>query len=271
MQPVIIKSKRGNTATLYHGDCMEILPQLATPNDFSYPDQFGLPDKKLAVITDPPYEHPKMGGGQGCFGDSMRKIKGSELARLSTSFDIKDSARLWLALGAETFVCFCSNKQTRHLENHFEDDLEMNCTKLVWWKYNAIPAKNNTWWPNAEYIVHARQKGATFRDDPATNGGLPTEWFSRVIKAPMVSAEDGNGEGGGLHPTAKHVWMMQRFIEICTSPGDTVVDPFMGGGATGVAAMLSGRNFVGIELMPDYFETSRKKIGVAADQGGIWG
>lgn len=50
--------------------------------------------------------------------------------------------------------------------------------------------------------------------------------------------------------------MIERWVR----PGGTVLDLFMGSGTTGAACVRTGRNFVGIELDPDYFEVARKRI-----------
>lgn len=242
-----LKATNGCVAKLYLADCMEAIPAIN--------------EKVAAVLTDPPYHHPKMGGGNGCFGDSMRKIKSQELAVISDSFDVAKSFDLWIDKGAQTVVTFCSNKQIYQLLTEFKRK-ELNETVMVWYKYNALPAKNNTWLPNAEYIIHGRLKGATFNDDI----GLPTEFFSRVKRAPMVSQEEYNGAGPGLHPTAKHVSMMKEFVLICTNKGDWVMDPFMGSGTTGVAAITSGRNFIGIEHKKEYFDIAAARIRKECEQ-----
>ena len=49
-------------------------------------------------------------------------------------------------------------------------------------------------------------------------------------------------------------------IRLVTLPGHSVIDPFMGSGTTGVAAVLEGRNFIGIERDPEYFEIAKTRI-----------
>jgi len=68
------------------------------------------------------------------------------------------------------------------------------------------------------------------------------------------------------HPTQKPVELMTRLINLCTSEGDTILDPFMGGGSTGVAAIKSGRKFIGIELDEEYFDIAVKRITQAYDE-----
>lgn len=65
------------------------------------------------------------------------------------------------------------------------------------------------------------------------------------------------------HPCPKPVAFMRWMVERCTLPGETVVDPFMGSGTTGVACMQTGRRFVGVELDPGYFKIARKRIAAA--------
>ncbi len=67
------------------------------------------------------------------------------------------------------------------------------------------------------------------------------------------------------HITQKPVELMRAMVEICT-PGGVVMDPFMGSGTTGVAAMESGRGFVGCEQNPEYFAISCRRIQQAYDQ-----
>ena len=72
------------------------------------------------------------------------------------------------------------------------------------------------------------------------------------------------------HPTEKPVSLMMKFM--AWSRG-VVLDPFMGSGSTGVAAVKSGREFIGIEQNPDYFETACRRIRQASgeDMGPLFG
>jgi DNA modification methylase len=68
----------------------------------------------------------------------------------------------------------------------------------------------------------------------------------------------------GLHPTQKPVPLLEWLINSYTNPGDTVLDPTMGSGSTGVAAIQTGRKFIGIERDSKYFETARTRIDGAS-------
>ena len=63
-----------------------------------------------------------------------------------------------------------------------------------------------------------------------------------------------------LHPTQKPVALLEYLIKTYTNEGETVLDNCMGSGSTGVAALNTGRNFIGIELDPDYFAIAKGRI-----------
>lgn len=63
------------------------------------------------------------------------------------------------------------------------------------------------------------------------------------------------------HSTVKPTDLMRYLCRLVTPPGGTVLDPFMGSGSTGKAAVLEGFNFVGIDLDPAYVEIAKKRVG----------
>ena len=64
----------------------------------------------------------------------------------------------------------------------------------------------------------------------------------------------------GKHPTQKPIALMEHFIQLLSNEGDVVLDPFMGSGCTGVAAIRNHRNFIGVELDPEYYAIAQKRI-----------
>ena len=69
-----------------------------------------------------------------------------------------------------------------------------------------------------------------------------------------------NTSRGGLHPTQKPVELMEYLIKTYTNPPETVLDFTMGSGSTGVAAVNTGRRFIGIEMDGKYFEIAEQRI-----------
>ena len=77
------------------------------------------------------------------------------------------------------------------------------------------------------------------------------------------------------HPHQKPVWLMEYFLEKLPN-AETILDPFMGSGTTGVACVQTGRRFIGVEINPAYFAIAEKRIAAAqaehslfAHDGGI--
>ena len=64
----------------------------------------------------------------------------------------------------------------------------------------------------------------------------------------------------GKHPTQKPIALMEHFVKLLTNKGDTVLDPFMGSGSSGVASLELGRKFVGIEMSKEYFNLAQKRM-----------
>jgi DNA modification methylase len=108
------------------------------------------------------------------------------------------------------------------------------------------------WLSSIELCVFGKEAGAPFFghcDSPVWR--LPTETNQ-------------------VHPTQKPVRLMTRQIVASVSPGGAALDPFMGSGTTGVAAVLQGRDFIGIEREPAYFEIACRRIEEAQRQGDMF-
>ena len=117
--------------------------------------------------------------------------------------------------------------------------------------------KNNWSMGDLEH-EHARQTEiAMFWPGPAHSwpGKRPTD----VMRAPRT--------GNGDHPTEKPVYLMEQFIGWTRG---VVVDPFMGSGTTGVACANLGREFVGIEIEPKYFDIACRRIEDAQRQSRMF-
>jgi DNA modification methylase len=209
-------------ATLYLGDCMEILPTLS-----------GLD----VLVSDPPYGIAYASGMGG-------KFKGVSIAN-DVSTDTRDSV-LCLFDGKPALV-FGSWKRPRP---------EGTKQVIVWEKGDHVGMGDLSlpWRPNTEEIY-------------VLGSGFSGHRGSSVIK---INAPSPNftPEAERFHPTEKPVALMCELIAKC--PAGVIVDPFMGGGATGVAAMRLGRAFVGVEINPTYFATACRRIEQAYKQRSLF-
>ena len=90
---------------------------------------------------------------------------------------------------------------------------------------------------------------------------------ARFFHCSKSSNEDRNdGCDDNFHPTVKPTDLMRYLCRLVTPPGGVVLDPFMGSGSTGKAAILEGFRFIGIDLNPEYIEIARGRIAQAAQE-----
>jgi site-specific DNA-methyltransferase (adenine-specific) len=93
--------------------------------------------------------------------------------------------------------------------------------------------------------------------------GESKHWSKDVIEH---SAGNGNHEENTGHPAQMPEGFVSKLLAITTDKGDTIFDPFMGSGTTGVTCMQLGRNFIGCEIDAGYFAIAEKRISEAAAQ-----
>ena len=80
------------------------------------------------------------------------------------------------------------------------------------------------------------------------------DWFSDIQLVKNVSKTKYN------HPCPVPVKLMERIILLTTNPGDLIVDPFVGSGTTGIAALNTGRRFIGMEIDTEYFDMASERL-----------
>ncbi len=88
----------------------------------------------------------------------------------------------------------------------------------------------------------------------------------RVLHGGVVNADGGKR----FHPTQKPIAVMKACIEWAAKDAQTILDPFCGSGSTGIAAVQMGKNFIGIECNPDYFDIACHRIYQAQRQGDMF-
>lgn len=203
------------SATLYLGDCMDILPTLP---------------KVDAVVTDPPYGINKDGQQRTTGGHGGRKayaFKGWDVERPSR-------AEIEAVLQAGHKHCLWGG-------NYFADLLPPSMRWLVW------------------------DKGQRINQSDGELAWTSLQQALRICTMNRVELM----QDGAEHPTQKPVRLMEWSIH---QMGDCalILDPYMGSGSTGVAAIRMHREFIGIERDPDYFAIACRRIERAAAQGSMF-
>lgn len=112
-------------------------------------------------------------------------------------------------------------------------------------KSNPIPAYNNHYMSDLEYIIVIREPGTYF--SKAKDIELYRKWYMTNCKK-------------GIHPAEKPLELIRKFIQVGSPEGATVLDCFMGSGTTGVACKELNRNFIGIELDDKYYDLCCKRL-----------
>jgi len=244
---------------LHKGDCLPFLQSLPA----------GSVD---AVITDPPYSSggafrsdranstaSKYLGSHGVTtkAQTLPEVLGDSRDALGWAF----WSTLWATACYEvvkeggTFMLFSDWRQLPNATNVIQAAGFVWRGIAVWDKGGTSRPMSGRFSHQAEYIVWGT-KGALAWDfeKPAHRG---------VFTSNVVPSNDRN------HQTEKPIDVMSWLLGI-TEEGETVLDPFMGSGTTGVACMKLGRKFIGCEMSGEYFETAERRISQAAQQPALF-
>jgi site-specific DNA-methyltransferase (adenine-specific)/modification methylase len=195
-------------ATLYLGDCMDILPTLP---------------KVDAVITDPPY------------GIADDYLKPSNKGEWSNLYSEKIT---WDSFAPDEAVSIA---------------ISLSSKAIVWGgNYFKLP-------PQRGWLIWDKMQSHTsgHAELAWTNINIPIRSFA--YSRAQLSNEHKQ------HPTQKPIGLMAWCIDLAGNP-KTILDPFMGSGTTGVAAIQMGSKFIGIERETKYFDIACKRIEQATKQ-----
>lgn len=232
-------------ATLIHGDCLEYMR--AAP-------------KVEHIIADGPYE-ARLHAAKSHEAD-LRKDGGPKLQAID--FDCIDPIRdefvaLSAAMCSGWFVSFCTAEGIWKWAEAINASPMKYKRACHWIKPDSTPQLNGQGpAQGAEHFVCAwAGKGHA-----KWNAGGKRGVYTHLVNNP---------ERTGKHPTEKPRRLMSEIIADFTNPGDLILDPFAGSGTTGVAAMMAGRRFIGIEKDRKYFNLMVKRIDDAQRQRDIFG
>lgn len=138
----------------------------------------------------------------------------------------------------------------------FAEAMGLKWEMLIWWKPNGMPAHGGHYPPDKEYLFYMRGKGAVF------NNKLKTDFY-RTVKMYCVGKKL-------LHPNQKPLELIKQPMLVSSLAGQTVLDPFMGSGTVGVAAVQTGRKYIGVEKREDVFDLAVRRIEAAVRQGNLF-
>lgn len=228
-------------ATLYLGDCLEVMQGMQTVDH---------------VISDPPYEdelHKAIGRIRRNDGQVMIESLGFDGINASRS----SVTQAVVTISAGWVILFTLAEGVRA----WRDDLQAVGAKydtcLAWVKPDAAPRFNGQGAARGFECAVTAWCGKGYR---SWNGGGKRGVFIHNV----------NTNRHGEHPTEKPVPLMSELVGLYTKEGQTVLDPFMGSGTTGISCSKLGRSFVGIEVNPTYFDIACRRIEQAQRQGDMF-
>lgn len=256
-----------DACTLILGDCLDVIPTLDNSIDH--------------VISDPPYEQ-MMHAAKNKHRRLKKCHNGSQLKSLD--FDSIDKIRAPYIASIEGrlsgwFINFCTVEGVAKWADAInQSNLKYKRACLADYPdvYSIDPCNQD----NIYTAVWDKPDGT-----PQLNGqgpGMGFECFVAAWAGPGYASWNAGGKRGvyrhacnppsrhGGHPTEKPLALMAELVRDFTSTSDLVLDPFMGSGTTGIACLLAGRRFIGIERDPKYFFMAVDRISKALQQPSLF-
>jgi site-specific DNA-methyltransferase (adenine-specific) len=218
-------------ATLYLADAFDIMPTLGEVE---------------CIITDPPYDARTHA--------NARSLRDRKLVP-TIDFD---------CFTEEQFIEFCRNAVTQA-----KRWVVMSCA----WRHAAELERAGL--PLVRFGIWLKLDSA-----PQFTGDRPGAGWEAIAILHREGRKRWNGGGHhavwvcsverGEHPTQKPLTLLLDWVKKFTDEGETVLDPFMGSGTTGVASLKLGRKFIGIEKRVDYFEIACRRIEAVHRQRNLF-
>jgi site-specific DNA-methyltransferase (adenine-specific) len=217
------------------GNCLEVLPLL---------------DKVDHIISDPPFEAE-------AHTLQRRVRRGVEQLDFAPITEVqRDSLSRWAATNCGGWIlAFCQVEAVALWRYHLEQAGCRYRRAMVWVKPDGMPQYSGD------------RPGMGYESIVAAWCGVgPSVWNAGGKRGVYIHNKGEGNIGKNPHPTMKPISLMRVLVDDFTRHGDTIFDPFMGSGSTGVACAMMGRSFIGIELDEGYFNIACERIRRAYGQ-----
>lgn len=203
-----------------------------------------------AIITDPPYNVSR----DSQLGFSNMGRSGMNYGKWDYDFNqkkwIKDVSDLVKPGGA--VIIFNDWKNLGDISKQLEK-CDFTVKDIIRWeKRNPMPKNiERRYVTDCEFAVWAVKNGEKWTfNKPKEEGYLKPVFTTGIVP----------GGKKRLHPTQKHLEIMDKLIKIHTNEGDTVLDPFLGSGTTAVACKNNNRNIIGSEIEKQYYDITIERL-----------
>ena len=226
------------------GDLFEIGEHRLLCGDSTNSDQVAKlmnAEKADMVFTDPPYLG-EMGSGGFSKDLKLQKSKDKKIDEIRSiyNFDPTDTFPIieLIKKKVTNIFLFCNKNLVPKYLNYAIDTNRL-FDILTWHKTSFIPANNNTYYPDTEYLIKIKDKGAFFKTGLGNSVNYGKYWVL-------------NNKDKEAHPTVKPQEIIKDCFLICSKENDLIVDLFLGSGSTMVASHQLKRKCYGMELDPKY-------------------
>lgn len=236
--------------TLYHGDALAVLRELPTAS-------------VDAVITDPPYSSGGTFRGDRAADPTNKYVPTKEVINFHATFtgDNRDQrsfafwAGVWMAeclrvtKPGGVLLSFIDWRQLPTLTDVIQGHGWVWRGVVVWDKTAGMRPTAGRFRQQAEFVVWA------------SNGPMSVNYADQCHPGVFTHAPFRGKE----HIAGKPLGLMRDLVQIVPN-GGLILDPFMGSGTTGAAAILEGRRFIGVEMVEHYAEVAIRRILTAAGE-----
>lgn len=216
---------------LRQGDCLELMKDI--------------PDKSIdMILTDIPY------GVVNRDSNGLRNLDKGKADEFEMSMvELLDEL---YRVSSGQIIIFCGKEQFSDIYSFFANK-KGTVRPIVWNKTNPSPMNGqHIYLSGVEFAVWFKPRGRKV--------------FNAFCKNTVFNFPNGSKK---YHPTGKNLKLFTELIEDNSNENELILDPFMGGGTTGVACINTNRRFIGIELDEEYFNKAKKRIeevGIRYDQ-----
>jgi len=229
-----------NNHILYNDDCNNVMDEMISKNI-----------KVDLIITDPPYDIKNTKtGGESYLNKSFQKSQ-DELTKfnLTKGFDYETILNKMVKLQDKiNMYIWCNKSQIPFYLDYFVIKMGCNFDIIKWVKTNPMPTYHNKYMTDTEYCIYVR-KGGYCNPENYQDG-------STLFQAPINTKDKKLYK----HPTIKPENIIDRLVRNSSKENETIFDPFMGSGTTGVSALKHNRKFIGVELLKEFYNISKNRI-----------
>lgn len=221
-----------------------------------YEELKNIPDNSVdLVVTDPPYEIIGLHGA-GIIKNRpyLRQMMNSDLG---SGINIELLDELSRIMKHIYIYIWCNKEQIYDYLTYFVKEKGCNFEMFIWNKTNVPPFTNGHYLKDKEYCLLFWEQGCKIQGSYET---MATVYRTTINSKDKLYYK---------HPTIKPLNIIENFVKNSSREGDTVLDCFMGSGTTGVACRNLNRDFIGIEINPEYYEIRKNRVENQVQQLGM--